>query len=83
MLEPKLKLVEDGEKIYLYRLGGNLLISTFSKGDEYSYIVARLSFVLIAGFWEIYTGFTYKGEFYEVTTKSETAKLIEKLLKEL
>lgn len=36
MLEPKLKLVEDGEKIYLYRLGGNLLISTFSKGDEYS-----------------------------------------------
>lgn len=83
MLEPKLKLVEDGEKIYLYRLGGNLLISTFSKGDEYSYIVARLSFVLIAGFWELYTRFTYKGEFYEVTTKSETAKLIEKLLKEL
>lgn len=83
MLEPKLKLVEDGEKIYLYRLGGNLLISTFSKGDEYSYIVARLSFVLIAGFWELYKGFTYKGEFYEVTTKSETAKLIEKLLKEL
>jgi len=77
-----LKLVKDGEKIYLYRVGGNLLISTFSKGDEYSYILSRLSFVLIAEFWKHYTGFTYKGEFYGVTTISETARLIEELLKE-
>ena len=77
-----LKLLGDKEKIYLYRLGGNLLISTFSKGDEYSYIIARLSFVFIAGFWEHYTGFTYNGKMYNMATKEETAKFIEEKLKE-
>lgn len=78
-----LELKGDGEKIYLYRFGGKgLLISTFSKGSKYSYICDRLSFVLISGFWERYTGLIYKGKMYKMNTKEETAKFIEQALKE-
>lgn len=50
---------------------------------EYAYTIwSYLTFTLNHHFWDDYKGIHYKGKFYSITDRWETADLIEKLIKE-
>lgn len=78
-----LKLVVYKKKACIYLIGGmKEPICTLSKESNFAYILGRLSFILIGYFWDVYSGIEYKGKFYGMKTREETAKFIEERLKE-
>lgn len=78
-----LKLVIYKNKACIYLVEGTEEpICTLSRDSDYIYILGRLSFIRTCYFWNTYSGMYYKDKMYEVNTKEETARLIEKLIKE-
>jgi hypothetical protein len=78
-----LKLVIYKKKACIYLVGGTKeAILTLYKTESLVEIFTYLTFTLNSRFWDIYEGFYHKGKFYSTTDKWETAKLIEKLIKE-
>lgn len=78
-----LKLVIYKKKACIYLVGGTKeAILTLYKTESFIEIFTYLTFTLNHYFWDIYEGFYHKGKFYSTTDKWETAKLIEKLIKE-
>lgn len=67
----------------LYLVGGTKeAVITLDK-TEYAYTIwSYLTFTLNHHFWDDYKGIHYKGKFYSITDRWETADLIEKLIKE-
>lgn len=78
-----LKLVIYKKKACIYLVGGTKeAILTLYKTESLVEIFTYLTFTLNRYFWDIYEGFYHKGKFYSTSDKWETAKLIEKLIKE-
>lgn len=78
-----LKLVIYKKKACIYLVGGTKeAIITLDKTENYYQIFSYLIFTLNTYFWDGYTGILHKGKFYEASDAMETAKLIEKLIKE-
>lgn len=78
-----LKLVIYKKKACIYLVGGTKeAILTLYKTESFVEIFTYLTFTLNHYFWDGYGGFYHKGKFYSTTDKWETAKLIEKLIKE-
>lgn len=78
-----LRLTIYKNKACIYLVGGtNEPICTLSKNSTYTYILGRLSFIFVSYFWYTYSGIYHKGKFYSIDTIEETAKFIEKQIKE-
>jgi hypothetical protein len=78
-----LKLIIYKKKACIYLVGGTKeAVITLDK-TEYAYTIwSYLTFTLNHHFWDDYKGIHYKGKFYSITDRWETADLIEKLIKE-
>lgn len=78
-----LKLVIYKKKACIYLVGGTKeAILTLYKIESFVEIFTYLTFTLNSHFWDGYGGFYHKGKFYSMSDSWETAKLIEKLIKE-
>lgn len=78
-----LKLVIYKKKACIYLVGGTKeAILTLDKTENFYQIFSYLIFTLNTYFWDVYKGIFHKGKFYEASDAMETAKLIEKLIKE-
>lgn len=78
-----LKLVIYKKKACVYLVGGTKeAVITLDKTESFYQIFSEFTYTLNRYFWDIYEGFYLKGKFYSTTDKWETAKLIEKLIKE-
>ena len=78
-----LKLVIYKKKACIYLIGGTKeAVITLDKTESFYQIFSGFTFTFNSYFWDIYDGFYHKGKFYSTTDKWETAKLIEKLIKE-
>lgn len=78
-----LKLVIYKKKACIYLVGGTKeAVITLDKTESFYQIFSEFAFMLNRYFWDIYEGFYHKGKFYSTSDKWETAKLIEKLIKE-
>ena len=78
-----LKLVIYKKKACIYLVGGTKeAILTLYKTESLVEIFTYLTFTLNSHFWDGYEGFYHKGKFYSMSDSWETAKLIEKLIKE-
>lgn len=77
------KLVVYKKKACIYLIGGTKEpVTTFSKNEQAYHIAIRLCFTLSKYFWDSYEGIYHKGKFYSIDTIGETAKFIEKQIKE-
>lgn len=78
-----LKLTIYKKKACIYLVGGTKeAILTLDKTENFYQIFSYLIFTLNTHFWDVYGGFYHKGKFYSMSDSWETAKLIEKLIKE-
>lgn len=78
-----LKLVIYKKKACIYLVGGTKeAVITLDKTESFYQIFSEFTFTLNRYFWDIYEGFYHKGKFYSMSDSWETAKLIEKLIKE-
>lgn len=78
-----LKLTIYKKKACIYLVGGTKeAILTLYKTESLVEIFTYLTFTLNSHFWDGYGGFYHKGKFYSMSDSWETAKLIEKLIKE-
>lgn len=78
-----LKLTIYKKKACIYLVGGTKeAILTLDKTENFYQILSYLKFTLNFHFWDDYGGFYHKGKFYSMSDSWETAKLIEKLIKE-
>lgn len=78
-----LKLIIYKKKACIYLVGGTKeAILTLDKTENFYQIFSCLIFTLNSHFWDDYGGFYHKGIFYSMSDSWETAKLIEKLIKE-
>lgn len=78
-----LRLIIYKKKACIYLVGGTKeAVITLDKTESFYQIFSELSFTLNRYFWDVYQGIFHKGKFYEASDAMETAKLIEKLIKE-
>lgn len=78
-----LKLVIYKKKACIYLVGGTKeAILTLYKTESLVEIFTYLTFTLNSRFGMVIGGFYHKGKFYSMSDSWETAKLIEKLIKE-
>ena len=78
-----LRLVIYKKKACVYLVGGTKEgVITLPKDESIFEFCKILKFDLNQYFWDGYEGFYHKGKFYSMSDSWETAKLIEKLIKE-
>lgn len=78
-----LRLIIYKKKACIYLVGGTKeAVITLDKTEGFYQILSELSFTLNRYFWDVYQGIFHKGKFYSMSDSWETAKLIEKLIKE-